>query len=181
MPTEKELDQALEVALRDDEAFRKWFVSKTKFRGENPQHRWSRSNHPWCEVDVCLPNLQTGEGEIVRRQGETDVLFVFVFEAEPERRLALHIENKLASGRFTEFQPEVYDARAEHWKGEPKYGDYNEWDTVLLAPLDFQRRHAAIAQKFGTFIAHEEVAEYVPSFSSILDSSNLGSPEQRRP
>jgi len=89
---------------------------------------------------------------------------VFVFKSEPERRLALHIENKLASGRFTPFQPEVYAARAERWIRDPSYGNYDEWDTVLLAPLSFRRRYAAIAQRFGTFIAHEEVVDYVPSF-----------------
>src|SRR5437763_16413940 len=56
-----------------------------------------------------------GQPEMVTRQGETDVLFVFAFGTEPGRRLALHIENKLASGRFTAFQPEVYDARARLW------------------------------------------------------------------
>src|ERR1017187_9167310 len=95
--------------------FRRWFVNKTKFKGDNPRWVWSRSDNPWCGVELRLPNRQIGEPEMVTRQGETDVLFVFVFEAEPGRRLALHIENKLASGRFTPFQPEVYDARAEFW------------------------------------------------------------------
>jgi len=164
MPAEKALDRALEIALRDDQDFRKWFVNKTKFKGDNPRRVWSRSDNPWCGVKLRLPNRQTGEPEVVTRQGETDVLFVFVFEAEPGRRLALHIENKLASGRFTPFQPEVYAARAEFWTHNPSYGNYDEWDTVLLAPLSFRDRHAAIAQRFGTFIAHEDVAQYVPSF-----------------
>ena len=164
MATEKALDQALEFALRNDEGFRKWFINKTKFKGDSPKWVWSRSDNPWCGVRLLLSNPQSGEPEMVERQGETDVLFVFVFENEPERRLALHIENKLASGRFTPFQPEVYAARAERWVRNPSYGNYDDWDTVLLAPLSFRRRHAALAQTFGTFIAHEDVADYVPSF-----------------
>ncbi len=164
MLTEKALDRALETALRDEEDFRRWFVSKTKFKGNRPQFIWSRSDYPWCAVKLLLPNRQTGVPEMVERQGETDVLFVFAFETEPERRLALHIENKLSSGRFTAFQPEVYAARAKFWAANPSYGNYDDWDTVLLAPLSFRHRHAAIAQGFGTFIAHEEVADYVPSF-----------------
>ena len=164
MSTEKALDRALEKALRCDEGFLKWFVSKTKFRGDGPRWLWSRSDNPWCTVKLLLPDLQTGEHEMVARQGETDVLLVFVFQNEPERRLALHIENKLASGRFTRFQPEVYRARAEKWVRNPRYGNYEDWDTVLLAPLLFHRQHAEIAQRFGTFIAHEDVAHYLPSF-----------------
>lgn len=77
---------------------------------------------------------------MVKREGETDVLFVFVFKSDPERRLALHIENKLASGRFTPFQPEVYAARAEHWIRNTNYCNYHEWGTVLLAPSSFRSR-----------------------------------------
>jgi hypothetical protein len=71
MLTEKALDQALEVALRKDENFLKWFVNKAKFKGINPEYAWSRSDHPWCRVKLCLPNRKTGEPEIVEREGET--------------------------------------------------------------------------------------------------------------
>lgn len=164
MPTEKALDQALEFALRNDEGFLEWFIRKTKFKGDNPRWVWSRSDNPWCTVKLRLPNPQTGELEMVARQGETDVLLVFVFQNEPERRLALHIENKRALGRFTPFQPEVYRARAEKWVGKLRYGNYEDWDTVLLAPSSFHRQHSETAQRFGTFIAHEDVAHFVPSF-----------------
>jgi hypothetical protein len=35
---------------------------------------------------------------------------------------------------------------------------------VLLAPWAFRGRYAATAQKFGSFVAHEETARYVSSF-----------------
>jgi hypothetical protein len=164
VPTEKDLDRALETALRVDNGFREWFINKTKFKEDSPKWIWSRSDNPWCSVKLSLPNDQTGETEIVERQGETDVLFVFVFENHPEHRLALHIENKLASGKFTRFQAEVYRARAAKWVGDVRYGNYEDWDSVLLAPMSFLRQHASVAQNFGTCIAHEEVAEYVHSF-----------------
>ena len=166
MPTEKELDQALETVLRDNGSFREWFVNQTRFKGINATYVLSRSDNPWCTVKVHLPNDQTGELELVKRQGETDVLFVF--QAAPGRTLALHIENKLASGRFTpaQLQPEVYRARAELWVRNPKYGNYDEWDTVLVAPSSFLIRHATLAQKFGASISHEEIARWVPSFGS---------------
>jgi hypothetical protein len=165
MPTEKELDQALETALREDATFRQWFVDKTKFKGISPTCVWSRSDNPWCRVELELPNPHTGKTELVARDGETDVLFVF--QSECGRRMALHIENKLASGHFTPYQPEVYEARARWWVGNTDYGNYLDWDTVLLAPLSFLSRKGALAQaqKFGTFIAHEEIAAYVPIFA----------------
>jgi hypothetical protein len=164
MATEKNLNQALEKALQAESSFRQWFVNKTKFKGIIPEHVWSRSNNPWCRVKLDLPNPETGETESVMRDGETDVLFVFVFKAEPERRLALHIENKLASGRFTAYQPEVYEARAKWWVRNRDYGNYGEWDTVLLAPSSFFSRNAESARKFGTFIPHEEIARFLPEF-----------------
>jgi hypothetical protein len=166
MPTEKELDRALEAELRENEEFRHWFVSKSKFKGTSPRYVWSRSDNPWCRLKLSLPDPETGEPRSRTREGETDVLFVFAFPSEPSRRLALHIENKLASGRFTNHQPEVYSARAKCWLRNPEYGNYDDWDTLLLAPASFYERCAIEAKKFGCFVSHEEVAEFVPLFRS---------------
>lgn len=162
MPTEKDLDRALEKALREGPNFRAWFVNKTRFKVKNPEPVLLRSDNPWCRANIELPNPQTGELKIVARDGETDVLFVF--KAEDGRILALHIENKLASGRFTPFQLQMYKARAEKWVGNQIYGTYDEWDTVLIAPMSFLKSHAAIAQEFGTILSHEEIAVHVPAF-----------------
>ncbi|MEO5925946.1 MAG: hypothetical protein ABIR70_19155 [Bryobacteraceae bacterium] len=164
MPTEKELDKALETALKSNELFREWFISRTKFKGDNPEYLWSRSDSPWTTVQLALPSDKTGEFEIMKRQGETDVLFVFQFPAEPMRRCGLHIENKLASGRFTKYQPQLYAARAKQWANNPKYGNYNEWDTVLVAPQSFLDGHYTLAKPFGAFVSHEEIAHYITNF-----------------
>jgi hypothetical protein len=163
MATEKELDRALEAALRDNARFRQWFVNKSKFKRISPQYVWSRSDNPWCRLDLSLPDAEAGEPRLVSREGETDVLFVFAFSNEPNRRLALHIENKLTN-RFTDYQPEVYSARAKHWLRQPKYGNYDDWDTLLLAPVPFYERWTIDARKFGSFVSHEEVAEFAPLF-----------------
>jgi hypothetical protein len=169
MPKEKVLDRALESALIQDASFRQWFIDKTRFQGIIPTCHWSRSDNPWCRVTLYLPNPHTGKAELVKRDGETDILFVF--QAESGRRLALHIENKLASGRFTLYQPEVYEARAKLWVRNMDYGDYDEWETVLVAPSSFLKRNAASAQKFGVSIAHEDIAVYLPIFSANKDSA----------
>jgi hypothetical protein len=54
MPREKDLDRALEGALKDDAAFRQWL----KQGGNYPKYAWSRSNSPWTKVKLLLPNKQ---------------------------------------------------------------------------------------------------------------------------
>lgn len=162
MPTEKELDLAFEAAVSGNEAFCQWFLSKTKFGGNHPRLVLSRSNHPWGKVRLLLPNMGSGALEMIEREGETDVLLVF--EGASGKRAAFHVENKRSSGSFTVYQPEVCAARAEHWVGNPSYGSYHLWETVLLAPLSFYQRNLADARKFTTFISHEDVAAFIPSF-----------------
>jgi len=166
MATEKQLDRKLDAELRTNERFRHWFISKSKFKGASPQYVWSRADNPWCRVELPFPDPVTGEPLV--RDGETDVLFVFTFPTEHNRRLALHIENKLASGKFTKYQPEAYSERAKHWLHNPNYGNYDDWDTVLLAPTSFYTRCKVEAEKFGCFVSHEDVAEFVPLFRSEI-------------
>lgn len=88
------------------------------------------------------------------------------FVVSTKRRIALHIENKLVSGSFTHLQPELYAARAAAWKGNPKYESYEDWETVLVAPQSFYERYAKDAGKFGRFISHEELANFIPEFGA---------------
>lgn len=119
---------------------------------------------PAGKVRIILPNEATGALEPIDREGETDVLAVF--ENPSGRRLGVHIENKLASGAFMPNQPEVCAARAAHWIGNEKYGAYHAWETVLLAPTSFLERTEAVARKFMSRTAHEQVALHVPLFAS---------------
>lgn len=162
MATEKELDQALESAIKSNAAFRVWFLRKTQSGSGFPNLVWSRSDHPWGKVRLILPNPVTGALEAVEREGETDVLVVL--EGEKGRRLGLHIENKLGNGGFTPYQADVYAARADAWRGLEKYGAYQEWETVLVAPRAFYEAHLAEAAEFTSFVAHEELAQWLPEF-----------------
>ena len=162
MPNEKVLDQLLEAAFKSDAEFIRWFLGKTKLGFNYPNYVWSRSDYPWGKVKLVLPNKETGALEMVTREGETDVLAVF--ESQAKRRLGLHIENKLGSGNFTLYQPEVCAARADLWARNANYGNYDEWETVLVALKAFYERNIAEARKLTTFIAHEEIAAYIPAF-----------------
>lgn len=162
-PTEKNLDHALEDAFKESPSFTRWFLSRTKFKDEEAAYHWSRSDHPWGKVELTVVNTRTGDRETVVREGETDILVVF--ETPAKRRIALHIENKIASGSFTPLQPEVYAARAALWKGDSKYDCYEEWETVLVAPRQFFDRFKAEAEKFDKFVSHEDIAVHVPLFS----------------
>jgi hypothetical protein len=160
---EKLLDQALELALKSGSEFCSWFAGKTNAGSGYHKYVISRSNYPWGTARLLLPNSQTGALEMVSRQGETDVLVVLSNDAG--QRVGIHIENKLAGGTFTPYQPEVCAARADAWIGKTKYGNYHSWETVLVAPTSFYQRHQSDARKFKAFIAHEELAVKVPSFA----------------
>ena len=162
-PTEKQLDQALNAALRERPEFSKWLLSKTKFADEAATYHWSRANYPWGKSALEVENPATGDIEVVEREGETDVLVVF---QTSERRVALHIENKLSSGSFTHLQPELYASRAKSWKGNPKYESYDDWQTILIAPMAFYLRFPAESAKFERFVSHEEIANLVPEFKA---------------
>jgi hypothetical protein len=160
---EKVLDLALNTALRERPAVALWLLSKTKFRDDTATYHWSRANHPWGRTTLKVINPKTGAIELIEREGETDVLVVFNTRAG---RVALHIENKLASGTFTPFQPELYASRAEAWKNKPKYESYEHWATVLVAPQSFYNRFSVQASKFGKFVSHEELAAHIPEFDA---------------
>ena len=160
---EKMLDKAIEQAFLNNPDFTRWFLSKTKFSKEVAAHCWCRSNNPWGRTELSIINPETGLMEKIVREGETDVLVVF--ETDAKRRFALHIENKLASGKFTRFQPELYAARAASWVGNEKYGNYEDFETVLIAPIAFYERCGKEAKKFDRYVSHEDISAHIPTFS----------------
>lgn len=164
---EKQLDVALERGLEDSEAFRAWFLSTTGFAQEQAHVVLSRSNWPWGKIKLRLWNPETQAYEAATCEGETDLLVVF--QSARRGRFALHIENKLHSGRFTDRQPDLYRARAAAWAGKAKYKDYEEWETILVAPLEFYERNEYEARKFSRFISHEEIAAHIPEFRAAAE------------
>ena len=113
-------------------------------------------------VVLTIHNTLDDESRAVGAECETDILAVY--ETSDGRRLALHIENKLASVSFTRNQPELYQARKEQWKLRPKLGNYTHAACVLLAPALFFERNRERAALFDAYISHEEIAAHVPEF-----------------
>ena len=168
MSKEKSLDRALHAALESDEVFRPWFLGQLARGAGYSRLVFCRSNHPWGKVRLILPNPGTGALEVVDKEGETDVLAVF--ENLSGGRIGIHIENKLANGSFTPYQPELYAARAEGWVGQEKHGFYQQWETVLVAPSAFIERNVVDARKFTSRITHEQVARLIPAFALGSDA-----------
>jgi hypothetical protein len=169
--TEAVLDNALARALLNEPMIAAWFLTRTLFAGEVASCVFCRCDNPWSSVRLQVPNAVTGEFETLVRQCETDVLAVFA--TCDGRRLALHIENKLAGGSFTPYQPELYRARKSQWKGRPRLGAYTDASTVLIAPVEFHERLRDRAAIFDSYISHEDISRYIPEFgaSTMIASS----------
>ena len=107
---EKVLDRALEQQLLTSVPFMHWLLERTRFSGEAATVVLTRSNWPWSRVKLRVWNSKTESYDVITRDGETDLLVVF--QSAQRGRFALHIENKLSSGSFTTYQPELYRARS---------------------------------------------------------------------
>jgi len=81
------------------------------------------------------------------------------------RIVARHIDNERLHGRFTPFQPDLYAQRAERWIGLEAYGDYEDYEAVLVAPAAFLERYPEACRKFGCSVSHEAIAPYLPLFA----------------
>jgi hypothetical protein len=162
--TEAILDEALARALFNEPSIAAWFLARTLFASEVASCVFCRCDNPWSSVRLEVRNALTDEVETLVRQCETDVLAVFAIR--DGRRLALHIENKLAGGSFTPHQPELYRARKSQWKSRDKLGAYTDATTVLVAPKVFYERLRERSTLFDSYISHEEISEYVPEFGA---------------
>ncbi|WP_153066737.1 hypothetical protein [Xanthomonas arboricola] len=168
MATEKELDRVLAVELENNANFLEWVVSHTKFANCGATFSSCRVDHPWGSHPFPSVDSTTGESIKTMRQSETDVLLVV--SDQSGRLFGLHIENKVGTGKFTNLQPEMYAHRAAHWIGNPRYGGYTDFETVLLAPEVFRQRNTDQAALFDRFISHEAVGHYIPLFQQASGS-----------
>ncbi len=174
--TEKELDVALENEFKTNSDFRRWFLSRTKFAMGEPQCVLSRSNHPWGPIPYTVTDPATGRQESLTRESETDVLLVCC--ASSGQRFALHIENKLANGRFEPLQAELYSPRGKHWLRREEYGYYEDFETILVAPCVFYEcNKQSVDQHFDRFVAHEDIAAFIPLFGIALQDSTTVRPK----
>jgi hypothetical protein len=169
--SEKQLDLALAGALQNSPAFLGWFISNTRFAGEEVDKVvLLRANSPWGASSLRVWSEEEQAYVPMKREGETDVLLVL--QSRRRGRFALHIENKRATGSFTPYQADLYRARAMAWRGNETYGDYEEWETVIVAPEAFLKRHPYDASKFDRQISYEALAAHVPEFRLNESTSN---------
>lgn len=150
---EKELDQAFAAGLREDPGLLTWLVNQTKFAGCDFDIVLIRSDHPWYR------------SKLTGKDSETDILIVLKNRAT-EGVIALHVENKLAGGKFEPNQPETYKSRAQDWIGLKKFGAYSDYETILIAPAEFIERNAQEASHFDRRIHHEAIAAFLPIFAT---------------
>lgn len=114
-------------------------------------------------MSIPTQDPRTGAKGFRRVESETDILVVF---RKPDlTRFALHIENKLASGTFTPDQPDLYAGRARRMAGNPKYGDYSDFETVLIAPRKFYERWPEGSAKFDCYVSHEDISTRLQEFA----------------
>lgn len=156
------MDSALAQALLERPEFAKWLLGRTRFGGEIAECVFCRSDNPWSTVRLEMSNPTSGELEVLSKQCETDVLAVY--ETKDGRRLALHIENKLAKSSFTHLQPDLYKQRLQQWRNRPKLGQYSDATSVLVAPEAFVAQHKTQVQMFEAYVSHEDLAQHLPAF-----------------
>src|SRR5664279_1611349 len=144
----KEQERAFANKLLTSPEFVTWFLSKTKFKDAAVTPILVRSDNP------CYQSPTTWS------QSETDILAVFECKDRP-KRFALHIEKKRLKDSFRPQQPELYHERANDWRNIQKWGNYQDYEVILLAPQQFYERHKERADIFHRYVSYEEVAKFV--------------------
>lgn len=150
--------------VRDSQDFNSWILSYTKFRGRKvsllyqeqmsarpkvkPENWW---RHWWRKI----PELN--------QERETDIFLVFEDRFDTSR-FALHIENK-QDAAFWPGQAEDYEPRARWMMGMPRYLNYTDFQTMLIAPQSIQERNPEKAARFHCFISYEDIGCLIPEFS----------------
>lgn len=183
---EDSLCRAFAERTRNSAEFRSWVLGQTKF-GAQPdsillyeeQVRSRPSVHPdnwwrhwWCKIPSS------------GKEGETDIFLVF--EAlQTKSRFALHIENK-KDVEFLDGQPEGYEARARFKMGDPKWLNYVDFETILIAPSAYREARRPSCGIFDRFISYENIAAFIPEFilnvqkASAISLQAVQNPKPRR-
>jgi hypothetical protein len=164
---EDSLSLAFANKLTDSPEFISWVLSQTKFAEHaktakllSEEQAAARTARFWWRNWWChVPDL----GE----ESETDIFLVFE-DAKTGKRFSLHIENKIANSTFTPNQEASYAVRATYMLHYTKAAEFRctDFDTVLIAPHSFRNKYREQSDQFGCFIAHEDIAKFIPSFGS---------------
>jgi hypothetical protein len=150
----REQERAFAEKIRTSPDFVAWLLSKTKFKGADVAVKLVRSDNPWYRSPT------TG------KDSETDILIVFEYLDHPIR-FALHIENKRLNDTFRPNQPELYHERAKDWANVPKWGNYQDFEVLLISPQAFYEKNKEKSDIFDHYASHEEIANFVPEFAML--------------
>jgi hypothetical protein len=164
------LCRAFAEKIRQSAEFLHWVLRQTKFienlsnaqllyeeqvrsRPRVQLDNWWR--HWWCKIP------DSG------KEGETDIFLVFE-DIQARKRFALHIENKKDS-EFLDGQPDGYRTRARLKMNDPRWLNYTDFETVLIAPAAYRAIQRASCDEFDRFISYESIAPFVPEFRLQID------------
>ena len=152
--------------VRDSHDFCRWVLGHTKFHDRTAtllyeEQVWRRPKvkpenwwrHWWRKI----PELN--------QERETDIFLVFEGNMDCSR-FALHIENK-QDAKFAPGQAEDYEPRARWMMGMPRYLNYSDFQTMLIAPASFRQQDPKNSTIFDCFISYEEISHFVPEFSRV--------------
>ena len=164
MMSEDTLCKIFASKLVDSPDFTSWLLGQTKFKtlalqskllheeqAIRPAKHWWR--HWWCKV----PELDA--------ESETDIFVVFEIVGT-KLRFALHIECKLANGKFMKQQAQSYAFRGRHMLGKPKYLNYFDFETILVAPDSFRSMYRSECNLFDRYISFNQIAKFIPEFAN---------------
>ena len=172
MISELQLDRAFADHLASSEEFRGWVLAKTKFKRyadlarlldreqitakprKKPENWW---RHWWCKLE---------DGS----ESETDIFATFQLQGT-DLRFALHIEDKPPHGQFTKDQYLNYKRRAACMARQPKYMDYSDFATLLLAPSSFISAHTSEVSHFDNTITYESIAAFIHLFGDSISAA----------
>lgn len=163
---EVELDHAFAEAFEASAEFRRWVLAGSRFsrhadtaqllRDEQARARKS-AKHWWKHWWSYMPDGTSSETDIFA-----------VFEIEGGRRFALHIENKPAHGKINLRQAADYRRRAALWANDPQYLNYDDFETILIAPATFIAANGLCVAQFDRSLPYEVIGEWVPAFTDAL-------------
>lgn len=168
---EYELDLAFATKLQSSTDFASWFLGRTKFARFSNQARLlvteQQSARPKVAPDHWWRNwwCRLPDGS----ESETDIFAVFEL-TELGRRIALHIEDKPPGGRFTLDQGINYGRRAIFMANKERYLNYDDFETVLIAPESFLTSEEC--DQFGKLVSYEDLAVHILKFKESLHEAS---------
>ncbi len=160
--TEDQLSRRFAQEIVASPSFVDWVLGATKFAAyksrvrvlhaeqlsRGPRKEWWR--HWW---------LKMPDGE----ERETDI-FILLEATDTGKRFALNIENKPEGASFQEGQAESYGKMAACMMAKYTDLNYDDCETILIAPREFASANKEKCKLFGCCIPYEGIAVFIPEF-----------------